>query len=100
MQHIDTTSARERVGLTVLGADAVAAVSAIVAAEAAGVSQVWRIQGTPEVDTLTLYAAAAVQTSSIRLGTSLVPTNPRHPPALGQPASALEVFAPRALALG
>ncbi len=100
MQHIDTTSARERVGLTVLGADAVAAVSAIVAAEAAGVSQVWRIQGTPEVDTLTLYAAAAVQTSSIRLGTSIVPTYPRHPLALAQQALALEDLAPGRLRLG
>ena len=73
---------RERVGLLVTGADAVAAVEGIGAAEAAGVQQVWMAQPPTAPDTLTLLAAAAVQTTTIRVGTAIVPTYPRHPLAL------------------
>src|SRR6266851_2269913 len=91
---------RERVGLVVYGRDATAAVAKIVKAEAAGVRQVWMTQGTPAPDTLSLFAAAAVQTSSVRLGTSIVPTYPRHPLALAQQALAIGDLAPGRLRLG
>ena len=110
MQNKDTTqaaaqastqrSARDRVGLAVYGTDAAAAVSTIVATEAAGVRQVWMTQGTPAPDTLTIFAAALVQTTSVRLGTSIVPTYPRHPLALAQQALALGDLAPGRLRLG
>jgi F420-dependent oxidoreductase-like protein len=91
---------RERVGLVIYGSDAAAAVRHIVAAEAAGVHQVWMTQGTPTPDTLTLFAAAAVQTTTVRLGTAIVPTYPRHPLALAQQALTLGDLAPGRLRLG
>jgi F420-dependent oxidoreductase-like protein len=91
---------RERVGLLVTGPDARAAVATIVAAEATGVRQIWMTQRTPELDTLTLFAAAVVQTSSVRLGTAVVPIYPRHPLALAQQALALGDLAPGRLRLG
>ncbi len=91
---------RERVGLAVYGTDAAEAVSTIIAAEAAGVRQVWMTQTPPAPDTLTLFAAAAVQTTSVRLGTAIVPTYPRHPLALVQQALALGDLAPERLRLG
>lgn len=91
---------RERVGLAVYGPDAAAAVKTIVAAEADGVRQIWMTQGTPAPDTLTLFAAAAVKTTTVRLGTAIVPTYPRHPLALAQQALALGDLAPGRLRLG
>lgn len=91
---------RDRVGLIVTAPDAAAAVSTIKAAEVAGVRQIWMTQSTPLADTLSIFAAAAVQTSSIRLGTAVVPTYPRHPLALAQQALALGDLAPGRLRLG
>ena len=91
---------RERIGLAVSGADTKAAVAAIVTAEAAGVQQIWMTQSTPLPDTLTTFAAAAVQTQHIRMGTAIVPTYPRHPLALAQQVLALHDLAPDRLRLG
>ncbi len=110
MQNRDTTSpgvqessskpTRERVGLVVNGANASTAVSTIVAAEASGIRQVWMIQ-TPSVpDTLTIFAAVAMQTTSMRLGTAIVPTYPRHPLVMVQQALALGDLAHERLRLG
>lgn len=93
-------TARERVGLVIYGADARAAVDAIVAAEAAGVRQVWMTQGAVTPDTLAIFAAAAVRTDAVRLGTAIVPTYPRHPLALAQQALAVADLAPGRLRLG
>src|SRR5690349_5484838 len=109
MQNEDTSAstqtsterpARERVGLVVYGTDAMAAAAAIGAAADAGVRQIWMTQGTPAPDTLTIFAAAAMQTTSVRLGTAIVPTYPRHPLALAQQALALNDLAPGRLRLG
>ncbi len=91
---------RERIGLVVSGTDAKAAVAAIVAAEAAGVQQIWMTQSTPLPDTLTTFAAAAVQTQRIRMGTAIVPTYPRHPLALAQQILTLHDLAPERVRLG
>ena len=91
---------RERIGLVVSGADTKAAVAAIVTAEAAGVQQIWMTQSTPAPDTLTTFAAAAVQTSTVRMGTAIVPTYPRHPLALAQQVLALHDLAPDRVRLG
>lgn len=110
MQNKDTTpavaqvstqrTARDRVGLAVTGTNAAEAVSTIVAAEAAGVRQTWMIQ-TPSVpDTLTIFAAAAVLTTSVRLGTAIVPTYPRNPLIMVQQALAFGDLAPGRLRLG
>ena len=91
---------RERVGLIVDGANAAAAVKTIAAAEAAGVLQIWMIQSPWSPDILTTFAAAATKTSTVRLGTSIVPTYPRHPLVLAQQALALYDIAPGRLRLG
>jgi F420-dependent oxidoreductase-like protein len=91
---------RERVGLIVDGTNPVAAVKTIAAAEAAGVRQIWMIQAPWSPDILTTFAAAAAKTSTVRLGTSIVPTYPRHPLVLAQQALALYDIAPGRLRLG
>jgi alkanesulfonate monooxygenase SsuD/methylene tetrahydromethanopterin reductase-like flavin-dependent oxidoreductase (luciferase family) len=95
---------RERVGLVVDGTNAAEAVTTIATAEAAGVRQIWMTQSPSNPDTLTTFAASAsasaAKTSTIRLGTSIVPTYPRHPLALAQQALAINDIAPGRLRLG
>src|SRR5260370_10561589 len=91
---------RERVGLVVYGRDAAAAVAKIAKAEAAGVRQVWMTQGTPAPDTLTIFAAAAVQATSARPGTAGVPIYSQHPLTPSQQALALDYPAPGPIRLG
>jgi F420-dependent oxidoreductase-like protein len=93
-------STAERVGLEVDDINAAAAVKTIVAAEAAGVKQIWMGQSPFWPDTLTTLAAAATKTSTIRLGTSIVPTYPRHPLVMAQQALSLYDIAPGRLRLG
>jgi F420-dependent oxidoreductase-like protein len=93
-------SKRERVGLVVDGSNAAAAVKTIVSAEAAGVRQVWMAQPPFWPDVLTTFAAAAAKTSTICLGTSVVPTYPRHPLVLAQQTLSLNDLAPNRLRLG
>jgi F420-dependent oxidoreductase-like protein len=91
---------RERVGLIVNGASAGAAVNTIITAEDAGVRQIWMSQPPNLPDVLTTFAAAAAKTSSVNLGTSIVPAYPRHPLVLTQQALALHDIAPGRLRLG
>lgn len=51
-------------------------------------------------DALTTLAAAAVKTSTVNLGTSIVPIYPRHPLVMAQQALALHDLAPGRLRLG
>src|SRR4051794_1034573 len=94
-------SIKEHVGFVVgdgYNERAAAAIKKIVAAEAAGVRQIWMNQG--YLDTLTIFAAAAVKTSVMRLGTAIVQTYPRHPLALAQQVLVLNDIAPGRLRLG
>src|ERR687890_2504260 len=91
---------RERVGPVVDGTNAAAAIKTIVAAEAAGVRQIWMVQPPSGPDTLTTLSAAATKTSTVRLGTSIVPTYPRHPLVMAQQALSLHDIAPGRLRLG
>lgn len=91
---------RERVGLAVVGANAAAAVKTIVSAEAAGVRQIWMGQPPFWPDVLTTFAAAAAKTSTICLGSSIVPTYPHHPLILAQQAQDIHDLAPGRLRLG
>lgn len=50
-------------------------------------------------ETLTILAAVATKTSTIGLGTSIVPTYPRHPLVLAQQALSLYDIAPNRLRL-
>ena len=91
---------RERVGLVIDGTNAAATVKTIAAVEAAGVGQIWMAQTPFWPDTLTTLAAAAIKTSTVRLGTSIVPTYPRHPLVMAQQALSLYDIAPSRLRLG
>ena len=91
---------RERVGLVIDGTNAAATVKTIAAVEAAGVRQIWIAQPPFWPDTLTTLAAAAIKTSTICLGTSIVPTYPRHPLVMAQQALSLYDIAPGRLRLG
>ena len=91
---------RECVGLIVNGTNAAATIKTIAAAETAGVKQIWMGQPPWSSDTLTTLAAAAIKTSIVRLGTSIIPTYPRHPVVLAQQALALHDIAPGRLRLG
>lgn len=92
--------ARERVGLAVARLDPATMVKTFIAAEEAGVRQVWSTQSPMQPDTLTIFAAAAVQTREIRLGTAIIPTYPRHPLTMAAQALALNDLAPGRLRLG
>jgi alkanesulfonate monooxygenase SsuD/methylene tetrahydromethanopterin reductase-like flavin-dependent oxidoreductase (luciferase family) len=91
---------RERVGLVMDGSNAEVAVKTIVAAEDAGVQQIWMAQPPWWPDVLTTFAAAATKTSTVRFGTSIVPTYTRHPLVLAQQALALYDIAPSRVRLG
>ena len=91
---------RECVGLIVNGTNAAAAIKTIAEAETAGVKQIWMCPASLVPDVLTTLAAAAIKTSIVRLGTSIIPTYPRHPVVLSQQALALHDIAPGRLRLG
>lgn len=91
---------RARVGLAIQSADALTTVNRIREAEQAGVQQVWMTQSAGTLDTLTIFAVAATQTERIRLGTSIVPTYPRHPMVMAQQAATIDALAPGRLRLG
>jgi F420-dependent oxidoreductase-like protein len=99
-QVASSRSTRERIGLIVDGANSAAAVNTIVAAEDAGVRQIWMAQPPTWPDVITTFAAAAAKSSTVNLGTSIVPTYPRHPLVLAQQALALHDLAPDRLRLG
>lgn len=98
--QIQAMPERERVGIAVARRSTPALVQAIRAAEEAGVRQFWSTQSPLQADTLTVFAAAAVQTASIRLGTAIIPTYPRHPLTMASQALALNELAPGRLRLG
>ena len=79
----------KRVGLAISARDSVEAVAMIQRAEALGVSAAWLTTGGARLDGLTLFAAASVRTKDILLGTSIIPTWPRHPIAVVQQVQVL-----------
>ncbi len=91
---------RDRVGLVIQATDIATTIARIREAEQAGVGQVWMTQSAGMLDTLTLFAAAAVQTTHIRLGTSIVPIYPRHPLVMAQQAATIDALASGRLRLG
>lgn len=90
-----------RVGLDLTEkGSAAGAVEAIARAEARGVPMIWSTVVRSAPDPLTFYAAAAVRTERIGLGTAVVPTYPRHPIVLATQVRALEQLAPGRLRVG
>ena len=74
-------------------------VEAVVAAEADGFPCFWTSQ-IFTVDALTALAVAGARTSSIELGTAVVPVHPRHPHVLAQQALTVNAAVGGRLALG
>jgi F420-dependent oxidoreductase-like protein len=91
---------RARIGLVIEARETAAAMTAIANAEVAGIEQIWMTQSPQTLDTLTLFAATATRTTHIRMGTSIVPTYPRHPLVLAQQALTVSDIAPDRLRLG
>ena len=91
---------RERAGLVIEGRDAATVTNRISEAEHAGVRQAWMTQSLGMLDTLTLFAAVATQTTRIRLGTSIVPVYPRHPLVMALQAATIDALAAGRLRLG
>jgi len=89
-----------RAGLVIRRPNPATTLAAIERAEAGGVAAIWSTVGGVAPDAVTLFAAAAVRTTRITLGTSIVPTYPRHPAALAAQALAIAGLAPGRFRLG
>jgi F420-dependent oxidoreductase-like protein len=87
-------------GLVIRRPNPTATIDAIIQAEERGVSAVWSTVGGTASDAVTVFAAAAARTERIGLGTSIVPTYPRHPVALATQALAIAGLAPGRFRLG
>ena len=70
---------RNPVGVAVSGSKAGEVLASIERAEQLGIQAAWMTTGGARLDSLTIFAAAAGRTQHIKLGTSIVPTYPRHP---------------------
>lgn len=88
-----------RIGASFQAPSSKAMLETIQRAEKLGVKGVWLTTGGGP-DALTVFAAAAVTTSSIFMGTSIVPTFPRHPIVMAQQAADIAQLAPGRFALG
>jgi F420-dependent oxidoreductase-like protein len=75
-------------------------VAAVQRAEERGVDAVWLPQGGMTPDTMMLLSAAAMVTSRIKFGTSIIPTWPRAPIFIAQQVMALDGLAPGRFRLG
>ena len=69
-------------------------------AEQLGIHAAWMTTGGARLDSITVFAAAAVRTQRIKLGTSIVPTFPRHPLVMVQQAQVVAQLAPGRFRLG
>ncbi|MEE8338247.1 MAG: LLM class flavin-dependent oxidoreductase [Dehalococcoidia bacterium] len=88
------------VGVALQMPDAAAAVDAIIAAEEEGVPAIWLTTGGTQADALMIFAAAAMRTERILMGSAIIPTWPRNPVFIAQQVIAIEALAPGRLRLG
>ena len=88
------------IGVHIAPPTAAARVEGIVAAEAEGLDVAWVTVGPMAPDPFAVLGAAAARTERIALGTSIVPTFPRHPLVTAQGALAIDQLAPGRLRLG
>jgi F420-dependent oxidoreductase-like protein len=88
------------IGVYVQGGNATETLQAIKDAEAAGVPSFWLTTGGQAPDVPTLYAAAAMVTQNIKMGTSITQTWPRHPVAVVSQCVALAQLAPGRFRIG
>jgi F420-dependent oxidoreductase-like protein len=88
------------IGVQLSDRDPRALVETIRRAEERGVGAVWTPQGGVMPDTMVLLGAAAMITSRIKLGTSILPTWPRAPILMAQQAMGMQALAPGRFRLG
>ena len=88
------------VGAAVRGSTIAEVQANIARAEELGVHAVWMTTGGASLDSLTCFAASAAATTNIKLGTSIIPTYPRHPLVVAQQAQVVAQLAPGRLRLG
>jgi F420-dependent oxidoreductase-like protein len=69
-------------------------------AEQLGIQAAWMTTGGARLDSITTFAAAALRTQHIALGTSIVPTFPRHPLVMAQQTQVVAQLAPGRFRLG
>ena len=65
-----------------------------------GIPAAWMTTGGARHDSVTIFAAAAQRTHNIKLGTSIVPTYPRHPLVMVQQVQVVAQLAPGRFRLG
>jgi F420-dependent oxidoreductase-like protein len=90
----------KRVGIAVGGSKIAEIQSMILQAEELGIQAAWMTTGGARPDSMTCFAATAAATNSIKLGTSIVPTFPRHPLVMVQQAQVVAQLAPGRFRLG
>jgi F420-dependent oxidoreductase-like protein len=88
------------IGVQLSNRDGRELVQTIQRADELGVGAAWTPQGGVMPDTMVLLGAAAVTTSQIKLGTSIIPTWPRAAILIAQQAMGLESLAPGRFRLG
>jgi alkanesulfonate monooxygenase SsuD/methylene tetrahydromethanopterin reductase-like flavin-dependent oxidoreductase (luciferase family) len=86
------------IGVQVGSTDAAELLRQIEHAEQLGIPAIWTTS--EGVDALTLFAAAAVRTQKVLLGTAIVRAATRHPISMAQQAAAIAQLAPNRLRLG
>src|SRR6266581_2234100 len=87
-------------GVAVRGDKAREVLTRIEQAEQLGLHAAWMTTGGARLDSLTIFAAAALRTQHIKLGTSIVPTFPRHPLVMVQQVQVVAQLAPGRFRLG
>jgi F420-dependent oxidoreductase-like protein len=90
----------QRIGVAASAPSVEAVLDNIRKAEEAGLPAVWLTTGGAGLDALTLFAAASQRTSNLIMGTSIVPTFPRHPVVMAQQVQVLSQLAPGRFRLG
>ena len=90
----------KRIGVVVTGADSGAILESVKNAEQSGISAAWLTTGGAGLDALTLYAGSMVTTKQILLGTSIIPTFPRHPLSVVQQVQVVAQLGPGRFRLG
>ncbi len=88
------------IGVAVDGDTTDQALARILRSEAAGIPAVWMTTGGASLDSITVMAAAAGRTKTIKFGTSIVPIFPRHPLVMAQQAQVVAQLAPGRFRLG
>jgi alkanesulfonate monooxygenase SsuD/methylene tetrahydromethanopterin reductase-like flavin-dependent oxidoreductase (luciferase family) len=88
------------IGVAVRGDHASELLDTIEQAERQGIHAAWMTTGGARLDSITVFAAAAQRTERIKLGTSIVPTFPRHPLVMVQQTQVVAQLAPGRFRLG